>query len=113
MNDDRTQVQKNTVPQFWKSMIVPLLIFAAFLIFFFVGVGNVSSVVTEESRDILQDAVVRATVQCYAIEGMYPPNIGYLEENYGLTYDHDRFIVHYEAFADNILPDITVIDLDE
>ena len=60
---------------------------------------------------ILQDAVLRATVQCYAIEGMYPPDVQYLEDNYGVVYDHDRFIVHYEVFASNILPDITVVDL--
>lgn len=96
---------------FWKGMILPLLIFLCFLLFLSVGIGNVSSASDKESRQILQNAVLRATVQCYAIEGMYPPDIPYLIENYGLAYDHDRFIVHYEVFAGNILPDITVVDL--
>jgi len=100
----------NRIEHFWKGMIIPVLIFACLLIFFSAGIGNISSASETESRQILQDAVLRAVVQCYAIEGMYPPDIKYLEENYGLVYDHDRFIVHYEVFAENILPDITVID---
>lgn len=96
---------------FWKGMIVSILIFVGLLIFLSVGIGNISSASEAESRQILQDAVLRATVQCYAIEGMYPPDVKYLEDNYGLSFDRDRFIVHYEVFAGNILPDITVIDL--
>ncbi len=95
---------------FWKGLIIPVLIFICLLIFFSAGIGNVSSASKTESREILKDAALRAVVQCYAIEGMYPPDIKYLEEHYGLLYDHDRFIVHYEVFAANILPDITVID---
>ena len=104
------KIQNNNIGHFWKGMIVPVLIFVSLLLFLSVGIGNVSSASKVESRQILQDAVLRATVQCYAIEGMYPPDIRYLEDNYGLVFDHDRFIVHYEVFAGNILPDITVID---
>ena len=96
---------------FWKGMILPILIFLCLLIFLSIGIGNISSASDKESMKILQDAVLRATVQCYAIEGMYPPDVQYLEDNYGVVYDHDRFIVHYEVFASNILPDITVVDL--
>lgn len=96
---------------FWKGLIIPVLIFICLLVFLSVGIRNVSAAGESESRDILQNAVLRATVQCYAIEGMYPPDIKYLEDNYGLVIDHNRFIVHYEVFAGNILPDITVIDL--
>lgn len=104
------KLRKEKIEHFWKGMIIPVLIFLFLLLFLSVGIGNVSSASDAESRQILQDAVLRAVVQCYAIEGMYPPDIRYLEDNYGLVYDHDRFIVHYEVFAGNILPDITVID---
>lgn len=105
------KIHKVKTDYFWKSMIVPVLIFVGLLIFLSVGIGNISTTSEAESRQILQDAVLRATVQCYAIEGMYPPDIKYLEDHYGLAFDRDRFIVHYEVFAGNILPDITVIDL--
>ena len=105
------KIHNKTKDSFWKGMIVPLLIFLCFFAFLAVGVGNVASASDEESRQILQDAMIRATVQCYAIEGMYPPDIQYLVDNYGIVYDHDRFIIHYEVFAGNILPDITVLDV--
>ena len=44
------------------------------------------------------------------LEGSYPETYGYLRDNYGLQIDEDRFIVHYEIFASNIMPDITVIE---
>ncbi|MBR0598858.1 hypothetical protein [Sinanaerobacter chloroacetimidivorans] len=96
----------------WHELILPIAIFICLAVFLYTGVGNVSLASQEENKAILQDALKRAVVQCYAIEGMYPPSIEYLEDNYGIVYDHDSFIVHYEVFAGNILPDITVILLD-
>ncbi|MGI5892280.1 MAG: hypothetical protein ACOX7H_06055 [Bacillota bacterium] len=96
---------------FWRGLLIPVILFLCLFFFIYIGVGQMSASADEQSLKILKDAVQRATVQCYAIEGMYPPNVQYLEENYGLVYDHEEYIVHYEAFASNILPDITVIDL--
>lgn len=105
------KIRRSDIGHFWKGLILPVFIFLGLLLFLSVGIGNVSSLSEEESRRCLQDAVIRATVQCYALEGMYPPNVEYLEDHYGLSFDRERFIVHYEVFAGNILPDITVIDL--
>ena len=52
-------------------------------------------------------------MQCYALEGTYPPNLQYLEEHYGLTYDKKRFYVDYLAIGSNFFPDVTVIVLAE
>jgi hypothetical protein len=95
----------------WRQLVIPIIVFFCLFIFVFLGVGGISASSDQQSRQILTDALKRATVQCYAIEGMYPPDIQYLEDNYGISYDHKRFIVHYEVFAANILPDIIVIDL--
>lgn len=97
--------------RFWQGLIVPIALFLCFLLFFSLGVKKLSASSEEESLKILQDALLRATVQCYAIEGMYPPNVAYLEENYGVSINHDKYVVHYEVFASNILPGITVIKL--
>jgi len=43
---------------------------------------------------------------------MYPPDVAYLEDNYGVVINHDKYIVHYDVFAGNILPNITVISLE-
>ena len=47
-------------------------------------------------------------MQCYAIEGRYPPSVDYLEENYGILIDRDKYDVFYSGFASNFMPDITV-----
>ena len=60
-------------------------------------------------QETLKKAIARASVQCYAIEGRYPPSVEYLEENYGVQIDHDKYNVFYDGFASNIMPEITVI----
>ena len=37
----------------------------------------------QEQRALLEDAITRALVTCYAVEGRYPSSLSYLEENYG------------------------------
>ena len=66
-----------------------------------------------EGAETLRSAIARASVQCYAIEGRYPPSVRYLEENYGIRIDWNRFYVYYEGFASNIMPDITVVSISE
>ncbi len=56
-------------------------------------------------------AVTRAAVQCYATEGRYPASIDYLVERYGLSVDRARYIVHYDRFAENLMPDIRVLPM--
>ncbi|PHV70467.1 hypothetical protein CS063_10280 [Sporanaerobium hydrogeniformans] len=86
------------------------------LLFFLIMIGVVwrgiqitTTSVEDKGLDTLNHAIRRAVVQCYAIEGMYPRNIGYIEDNYGIMIDTSRYIVHYEIFASNIMPDITVL----
>ena len=62
----------------------------------------------ERGAETLRDSIRRASVQCYAIEGRYPPSVEYLEENYGIKIDKGRYDVFYSGFASNFMPDITV-----
>ncbi|MBP3886955.1 MAG: hypothetical protein J6F30_04775 [Cellulosilyticum sp.] len=73
------------------------------------GMRNTLSSTRAEEQIQLEGALKRAIVECYALEGVYPPNIEYIEQNYGIVIDREQFIVHYEAFADNIMPDFIVI----
>ena len=50
-------------------------------------------------------------MQCYAIEGRYPPSLEYMEEHYGLVYDKDIFFVDYQPIGSNLYPDVTVISI--
>ncbi len=63
----------------------------------------------DNGRKVVEDAIRKAAVQCYALEGSYPPDLEYLKTHYGIVVDEDKFFYHYESIGSNILPDITVI----
>ncbi len=67
-----------------------------------------SADITEESAAAIREAVERSAKQCYVVEGVYPPNLAYLKDNYGLQVNERDFYVTYEAFASNLPPTVRV-----
>ena len=49
--------------------------------------------ISEESAAAIREVVRQRSLQCYAVEGVYPPNLEYLEENYGLAVNRTDFYV--------------------
>ena len=70
--------------------------------------SELSRRVTQESLAMLEQNIRRATVQCYALEGFYPPSLSYLER-YGVLVDQSRYFVDYRYVAANLLPSVTVL----
>lgn len=64
---------------------------------------------TELQRQQLEDSIRRACISCYSLEGIYPPTLQYLVDNYGLQINDKHYAVFYDIFAENIMPDITVV----
>jgi hypothetical protein len=91
-----------------KFKIFYISIFLLFISYLYFSVSSAENSADEEKFNILKDAINRSIVQCYAIEGYYPPNIEYLENNYGLLVDHDKYVIIYSVFASNIMPDFDV-----
>lgn len=87
-----------------KALLIALILFV--FIFSLARLENGSS---ELQRSRLEDSIRRACISCYSIEGIYPPNIKYLQDNYGLQLNDKHYTVFYEAFAENIMPEITVV----
>ncbi len=58
--------------------------------------------------EMVVEAIRKAAVQCYALEGSYPPDIAYLKAHYGLQFDESRYAYRYEIFASNLMPEIEV-----
>lgn len=85
-----------------------ILTFFAVIAAFSYGITFFSKKADNEGANTLRDGIARASVQCYAIEGRYPPSVDYLEENYGIQIDEKRYNVFYNGFASNIMPEITV-----
>ena len=79
--------------------------------FLFYGMSSVSSATQKEEERSLKQAVIKSAVHCYAVEGSYPESLTYLEEHYGITYDHDKYLVTYEVVGSNLMPDVDVIPL--
>jgi uncharacterized protein (DUF4213/DUF364 family) len=90
------------------GQLFSLLAFACAVALFVSGTLFFSRKTDAKGADTLRDAIRRTSVQCYAIEGRYPPNVEYLEENYGIQIDRNRYDVFYSGFASNFMPDITV-----
>ena len=88
--------------------IVSILI--SVLILLFVGSSLVR--LGRQSREagirVAGQAIERAVMQCYALEGAYPPDLQYLEDNYGLIIDENKYVYLYEPVAGNIHPIIGV-----
>ena len=64
----------------------------------------------DDSIRSIEETVRQMALQCYVIEGAYPESLDYLEENYGLTVNKEDFLIVYTPFAENLPPDVRVID---
>ena len=87
-----------------------LMVAAAVVLCFMTGLSNLTAGRTEEDKAQLEQALRRSAVACYAAEGIYPPNLAYLKEHYGLQIDEEKYTVIYEVFASNLMPDITILE---
>lgn len=94
-----------------KISVSALILFIG--LFFLVAVQNLDSDQGYEAKLQLEDALRRTAVACYAAEGVYPPSVEYMEEHYGIQIDEKRYVVHYQVFASNIMPEITILEKDE
>lgn len=90
---------------------VAIILLTFFL--FFNGLRNVSAEASAQGKKKLEEAIRRTAVACYAAEGAFPPDIEYLVEHYGLSVDESKYIVHYDIFSENLMPDITVLDIEQ
>lgn len=89
------------------NLLFSILSSAAIIMMIFLGLNNTETSLKEDELIRLKDSIMKAAINCYAIEGFYPADIDYLKDNYGLIID-DRYNVFYEVQASNIMPNISV-----
>lgn len=95
-----------------KSNLIKLLTLISILVLTF-SLSKGLYVKTENNKtEELKKTIQTASIECYAVEGMYPPSVEYLEENYGIQIDRNKYNVFYSGFASNMLPDITVVEVE-
>ena len=102
-------MKKKKVHGFLPGILTPIAV-AAILLFFLSSVSNLADGHSREEQQQLEDVLHRAAVACYAVEGFYPPDLNYLEEHYGVQINHRRYIVSYVPVAENLMPDIIVLE---
>jgi len=86
----------------------PLAVCAA-LVCFVILLLRLDAGQDEEIRRQLEETLRLSAAACYADEGIYPPTLAYLEEHYGVQIDTGRYAVFYDIFAENLMPEITVV----
>lgn len=89
---------------------VPPLLLACIIFSFCTTINNLQQDHSTYDKAQLQEALTRAAVTCYAAEGVYPPDLDYLVEHYGIQINDDLYAVKYEVIASNLMPDITVLE---
>lgn len=90
--------------------VAALAVFVAIVLAFCVTVDHLTRASNQAELTLVRDAVKNAALTCYAVEGAYPEDIDYLRRHYGLAYNEERYMIYYDAFASNVLPDIRVVE---
>ena len=101
--------EKRGLGNLLKGVLLPVAVVAV-LVFFATALNSLDSGREAENLEQLEEALRRGCVACYAVEGVYPPDLDYLEEHYGIQIDRERYFVHYDVFAENLMPDIKVME---
>ncbi len=98
---------------FWQGLrdnLAAILLFAVLAGVLLWGLSDAETVGKTQGLRAAEESLHRAIVTCYAIEGRYPQSYEYLTEHYPVRIDESRYTVIYSIFAENIMPDVTVIE---
>lgn len=88
-----------------KIAVIVLVLVGAILL-----VNKISNSQHTAESDLVRQSIKDAAINCYAVEGAYPDSLEYLRENYMLAYNEDLYLVTYNPFSSNHIPDIYVTE---
>ena len=93
----------------WPLVALGLLTAAIFALVCWRAVQVSQVDIEAEAAQAVRNAIAQSAVQCYVVEGVSPPTLEHLEENYGLQVNREDFYVVYDVFASNLPPQVTVV----
>lgn len=64
---------------------------------------------TSQGTEAVKEALLKASIQCYALEGAYPTDVNYLKSHYGIQLNETAYYYYYEYLGANIRPNIEVV----
>lgn len=91
-----------------RGLVFAILVFALIAGFFLLSLFSAAQRNDAREEQMISDALQRAIVTCYAVEGKYPPSLTYIYENYGVRVDESRYAVFYDVIAANVMPSVVV-----
>ena len=92
-----------------KTVLIPVIA-AAFILCFTNAVSDVRQTQEHQGKEQLEQVLKRTAAACYAAEGIYPPNLEYMQKHYGIRINEEEYTVIYQMIASNLMPDITVLE---
>ena len=72
-------------------------------------VGAAQASAREQGAASVRNAILESAKQCCAVEGSYPTSYQYLEDHYGLRVNDTDYVITYESFASNVMPNVAVV----
>lgn len=98
-----SQIKRRRITRVLTAVVI---VAAAVALYFTISFAQTSA--RDQAAMSLRESVLNAAKQCCAVEGSYPSSLEHLESEYGLTINHNDYVVSYEWFADNVLPSVVV-----
>ena len=92
-----------------KAIFIPVIA-AAFIVCFVNAVSDVHQTQKHHGKEQLEQVLKRTAAACYAAEGIYPPDLEYMQKHYGIRINEKEYTVIYQMIASNLMPDITVLE---
>ncbi len=86
------------------TMLLLLLLVGGLVI----SLDSIQERLDKEGEKRLYNAIQKAAITCYSVEGRYPASLEYLVENYGVIVDSNKYHVYYETFGSNVQPEIKI-----
>ncbi len=93
-----------------RSIAVGGVVFFLLLGVLIAGAEHFGKVNEEQGIALTEQAIRKAVLTCYAVEGLYPADLDYLKEHYQLKIEEDKYYISYDCFASNIMPEIYVFE---
>ena len=90
------------------KMIIAAAVFAVILWGLGDALSRTSDQIRNEEAQLIEQRIEQAAVLCYALEGSYPKDVHYLEQNYGVVIDDEKYNVFYQSLGSNMKPEVQV-----
>ena len=94
----------------WVPLALGVVLFAAIAVWVVQGVQEAARTSDQEGLRMAQEAIERAVISCYSLEGVYPATYEEVKAKSGLAIDEDKYVIFYDVFASNMRPSVTVLE---